>query len=396
MQVKQIAQFTNDILPEIVGDSNVVNEDLEGIVDAGTAIMSSAANRENFMHKMTDRIARFEISNRLFNVEFPSLFRENYYEWGSAREVVDIDLLDASDTQSWLLVDGQDYPDNIFYGADADVKFYNSKTTFTIPISRTDEQLRTAFLNANEYITFINGLEIAVRNSITIRKNALSRRVINSLMGDTFHDDYPSDSGYSAASGQKAINLLYLYNNGPNSGGTALTQSNCLADIDFLKFAAKTIANISSYMKAPSKAFNVGGRVKNTAEEYMHTIFLQDFKSALEFYLDSNTFHDEYVALRNMGTVETTPFWQAIGTNATSYDFSEISAINIKTATGNTVAVDGIVGVIYDHYAAGITQENPRTKAHYVSSAEFTNEWYKEDCSYFENLNEQCVVFFIK
>lgn len=395
MVVKQIAEFTNDILPEILGESNVINEDLEGIVDAGTAIMSSATNKENFMHKMTDRIARFEISNRLFNVEFPSLFRENY-EWGSAREVVDIDLYDAIETQSWQLVDSQSYDDNVFYGADADVKFYNSKTTFTIAVSRTDEQLRTAFLNANEYISFINGLEIAVRNSITIRKNALSRRVINSLMGDTIHDDYQSGSGYSAASGSKAINLLYLYNNGPNAGGTALTVPACFTDVDFLKFAAKTIANISAYMKAPSTAFNVGGRVKNTPEEYMHTIFLQDFKSHLEFYLDSNTFHEEYVSLKNMGTVEATPFWQAVGAGGDAYSFDEISKINIKTASGNTVALDGIVATIYDHYACGITQENPRTRAHYVSSAEFTNEWYKEDCSYFENLNEQCVVFFVK
>lgn len=394
MQVTQIAQFTNDILPEIVGDSNVIAEDLSNIVDAGTAILSSANNRENYMNKMCDRIARFEISNRLFDVEFPSLFRENY-EWGSAREVVDIDLLDAIETQSWQLVDSQSYDDNIFYGVDADVKFYNSKTTFTVAISRTDEQLRTAFLNANEYISFINGLEIAVRNTITLRKNALARRVINSRMADTIYNDYPG-AAYTASSGQMAINLLYLYNAGPNAGGTPLTQAAALTDVDFLKFAAKTIANVSSYMKAPSTAFNIGGRVKNTSEAYMHTILLQDFKANLEFYLDSNTFHEEYVALRNLGTVETTPFWQAIGTGANSYTFGQISKISITSANSHTVTIDGIVGVIFDHYACGITQENPRTRAHYVSSAEFTNEWYKEDASYFQNDNEQCVVFFIK
>lgn len=394
MKVEQIAQFTNDILPEIVGESNVIAEDLSNIVDAGTAILSSATNKENYMNKMCDRIARFEISNRLFDVEFPSLFRENY-EWGSAREVVDIDLLDAIETQSWQLVDSQSYDDNLFYGVDADVKFYNSKTTFTVAISRTDEQLRSAFLNANEYISFINGLEIAVRNTITLRKNALARRVINSRMADTIYHDYPG-AAYTASSGQMAINLLYLYNNGPNAGGTALTQAGALTDVDFLKFAAKTIANVSSYMKAPSTAFNIGGRVKNTSEAYMHTILLQDFKANLEFYLDSNTFHEEYVALRNMGTVETTPFWQAVGTGSDAYTFGQISKISITSANGNTVTADGIVGVIYDHYACGITQENPRTRAHYVSSAEFTNEWYKEDASYFQNDNEQCVVFFIK
>lgn len=394
MEVKQIAQFTNDILPEITGESNVINEDLSNIVDAGTAILSSATNKENYMNKMCDRIARFEISNRLFDVEFPSLFRENY-EWGSAREVVDIDLLDAIETQSWQLVDSQEYPDNLFYGVDADVKFYNSKTTFTVPVSRTDVQLRTAFLNANEYISFINGLEIAVRNTLTLRKNALARRVINSRMGDTIAHDYPA-AAYTASSGQMAINLLYLYNSGPNAGGTALTQADALTNINFLKFAAKTIANISSYMKAPSKAFNISGRVKNTSVAYMHTILLQDFKANLEFYLDSNTFHEEYVALKNMGTVETTPFWQAIGTGSDAYTFGQISKIDVKTAGGNTVALDGIVGVIYDHYSCGITQENPRTTAHYVSSAEFINEWYKEDASYFQNDNEQCVVFFIK
>lgn len=393
MVVKQIADFTNEIVKEMIGDKNLVTEDLEGIVDVGKTILSSADNVENYMRAMCDRIGRYQISNRLFNVEFPSLFRENW-EWGSAREVVDIDLMSASETQTWNLVDGQEYPDNIFYGATADVKFYNSKTTFTIAISRTEEQIKSAFISADEYISFINGLEIAVRNSITLRKNALARRVINSLIGDTIYDDFGSGS-LSASSGAKAINILYLYNNGPNAGGTPLTDSDCWTNVDFLKFLAKTIADTSSYMKAPSKAFNCGGRVKNTPEEYMHTILLQSVKSNLEFYLDSNTFHEEYVALKNMGTMETTPYWQSMGTGTDTYSFDEISGIDIVTASGNTVQASGIIGVIFDHYSCGITQENPRTRAHYVSSAEFINEWYKEDASYFENLNEQCVVFFV-
>lgn len=392
MIVKQIADFTNEIVKEVLGEENLVEEDLEGIVDVGVSILSSADNKENWFKSLTDRIARFEISNRLFPVEFPSLFRENY-EWGSAREVVDIDLMSASETQSWNLVDGQEYPDNIFYGATADVKFYNSKTTFTVAISRTDEQIKSAFLNAEEYISFVNGLEIAVRNSITIRKNALSRRVINSLIGDTIYADYQGSS-MTSSSGQRAINVLYLYNQ-TVAPGDALTVDNCMQNREFLKFLAKTIADISSYMKAPSRAFNVGGRVKNTAEEYMHTIFLQSVKSALEYYLDSETFHDEYITLKNLGTVETTPYWQGMGSGSDTYSFDETSSINIITASGNTVSASGIVATIYDHFACGITQENPRTTAHYVSSAEFTNEWYKEDASYFENLNEQCVVFFV-
>ena len=393
MKVEQIAQFTNDFMAEITGESNVVNEDLSNIVDAGSNVLSSQDNVENFLHSMTDRIARFEISNRLFNIEFPSLFRDNY-EWASAREVVDIDLLEAIDTQSWLLVDGQEYPDNIFYGASADVKFYNNKTTFTIPISITDVQIKTAFLNRDEYVSFFNGLEVSVKNSMTLKVNALARRVINSLMGDTIYDDFPGSS-YSAGTGAKAINLLYLYNNTENAGGTALTTSDCWQDQKFLAFCAKTWNLTASYMKAPSASYNVNGRIKNTPAEYMHAIMLEWFKSTLEFGLDASTFHDDYVKLKEQGTIETTPFWQAKGTGTDSGSFNQISKINIKTADGHDVECSGIVGVIYDHYSCGITQENPRTTTHYVASAEFTNEWHKHDCSYFENLNEQAVVFFV-
>ena len=393
MKVTQIAEFTNEFMEEITGNSNVVNEDLSNIVDAGKTILSSQTNTENFLHSMTDRIARFEISNRLFNIEFPSLYRDNY-EWASAREVVDIDLLEAVDTQSWELVDGQEYPDNVFYGASADVKFYNSKTTFTIPISITDVQVKSAFVNRDEFISFFNGLEVAVRNSMTLKVNALARRVINSLIGDTIADDF-ANAAYSSGTGAKAINLLYLYNNTENSGGTPLTTANCWQSREFLAFAAKTWNRVASYMKAPSASYNCNGRIKNTPSEYMHAIILEWFKSELEFGLDSSSFHDDYVKLKEQGSIETTPFWQAKGTGADTDSFAEISKINIKTAAGNNVECSGIVGVIYDHYAAGITQENPRTTTHYVSSAEFTNEWHKHDCSYFENLNEQAVVFFV-
>lgn len=390
MNVTQIKDLVNEVTLEVLGENSVLNEDLSNVVDIGKSIMSSETNREQFMKKLTDRIVRVEIDNREFESRVPGIFRLNY-EFGSAREVVDFDLPEATETQDWNLTNEQEYPDNIFYEPSANVKFYDSKTTFTIPISKTDEQLKMAFTSANELYSFIAGIDLAVNNSLKIKKDGLVMRVINSIMGDTIFDEFPT-ADYTQHSSVKAINLLYEYN---QTVTTPLTVSNCLENSAFLAFCAKKVGITASRMKTPSTLFNIGNRPKFTSTSLMHTVLLDEFKKSLDVYLNASTFHEEYVALKDLGDVSEVTCWQGIGTGSTAYDFNQISQINVKTAAGNTVNCTGILATIFDHYACGITQENPRTTANYIRSANFTNEWHKQDCSYFENGNNNCVVFFI-
>ena len=85
-------------------------------------------------------------------------------------------------------------------------------------------------------------------------------------------------------------------------------------------------------------------------------------------------------------------YWQGSGTG---YAFAATSKIDIKTASGAEVALSGILGVMFDRDALGVTNYDRRVTSNYVAKAEFWNEYHKQDCGYFNDTNENGVVFFV-
>ena len=65
----------------------------------------------------------------------------------------------------------------------------------------------------------------------------------------------------------------------------------------------------------------------------------------------------------------------------------------MKTET--SVSASGILCIMFDREALGINNYNYRVRSHINNRAEFTNHWYKVDARYFNDENENFVVFFI-
>ena len=77
------------------------------------------------------------------------------------------------------------------------------------------------------------------------------------------------------------------------------------------------------------------------------------------------------------------------------YSFDSISQINIKTGSGDTINAKGILAVMFDRDALGVTNLNRRVTTNYNPKAEFFSNWYKFDAGYFNDLNENFVVFYV-
>ena len=144
-----------------------------------------------------------------------------------------------------------------------------------------------------------------------------------------------------------------------------------------------------SRMSKISNLFNIGGKDRFTPSDMLHVVMLADFKKAANVFLQSDVFHDSFTELPNADVV---PYWQGSGTG---YDFNDISALNIKTASGSSVTASGILGVMFDRDALGVTNLDRRVTTNYNPKAEFYNNWYKFDAGYFNDTNENFVVFFV-
>ena len=386
MLVTQIAEIMNGVTSEILGEGAVVNEDLSNIIDIGNQIFD-ATSIDNYVRSLVDKVGRVVFVSRPYAGGAPSVIRQAF-EFGCVLQKISADLPEATENESWDLVDGESYDPNIFYKPSVSAKFFSKRVTFEVPMSFTELQVKSAFNSASELNSFISMLYNAVDKAMTVKLDALVMRTINAMIGETIHAEYGS-AQLSSKTTVKAVNLLYEYNNGPNYGKTPITASSALTDPEFIRFAVKQMNIVRNRMAKISTLFNIGGKDRFTPVEYMNAVMLSDFKESADVYLQSDTFHDEYTRLAPADVV---PYWQGSGT---SYDFNSISKIDIVTPSGDTVQAGGILAVMFDRDALGVANLDRRTTSNYNPKAEFYNNWFKMDAGYYADLNENFVVFLI-
>ena len=383
MEVKQVFEFTNNAVLQATGQSDLLKEDLSNVVEVGDAVLNANA-LDKYVDALVNHIGRMIFVTRKYTGVYAKLQMDSW-EYGSVLEKVTMEMPKAEENETWELTDGAVYEENQFYKPVVSAKFYNKMTTFEIPISITEKQVRQSFTNVTQLNSFISMIYNAVENALTIRIEELSRRAVNNIIAETMYDEYGANS-QSASSGVRAVNLLYLYN---QTLTTPITTATALKDEGFLKFASYTMSLYIDRLKSMSTLFNVGGKERFTPREDLHVVFLSDFAKASDMYLQSDTFHNDLVALPNY---ESVPYFQGTGTD---YVFDKVSKIYVKTASGHDITINGVIGTMFDRDAVAVNNFNRRTTSKWNAKAEFTNYWNKCDARYFNDLNENCVVFFI-
>lgn len=384
MEVKQIAGIINTIGGEILGRTNLVNEDLSNIVDAGTEIFNADAV-DSYVRKLVNQIGRMVFVDRVYRGGAPSVLMDGW-EFGSVLEKVSMQLPDAEENESFELEDNASYDPNLFYKPRVQAKFFNKKVTFEVPISFAEKQVKQSFTSATQMNSFMSMIYVGVENSMTVKLDSLIMRTINNFMGETIYSEY-TEGNYSASSGVRAVNLLKLFKD-QNADRANLTAAAAITDPDFIRFASYTMGVYVDRLKRMSTLFNIGGMERFTPEDRLHFVMLSDFQKAANAYLQSDTFHDEFTRLP---LAETVPYWQGSGDG---YAFADVSALKITTSEGHTVDVSGILGFMFDRDALGVTNMDRRTTTNWNPKAEFFSNWNKMDAGYFNDFNENGCVFF--
>ena len=402
MKVTQLYTLINNVTKEILGDTAVVNEDLSNVVDIGKSIFDQTSV-DNYVKKLVNHIGKVVFQNRAYAGGVPSVLMDAW-EFGSVLQKVSMALPEATENESWNLVDGQEYKQDVFTAPKVEAKFYNSKVTFEIPMSFTELQVKESFSNREQLNGFVSMITTGVENSMTVKLDALIMRAINNMTGETLVAGIGSGAAgaktldFSKTSG-RAINLLKLYNE-QAVAADKVTVANALTNYKFIKFATYTMGIVADRMSKISKLFNVGGKERFTPVDMRRCVLLSDFAKAAVTYLQADIQSPEMVALPQHDAV---PYWQGSGID---YALSSTGIIDIKTAGGETVKVPAegvgagkknaaIIGVMFDRDAVGVANLDRRTTTAYNAKAEFYNNWYKMDAGYYNDLNENFVVFFI-
>ena len=379
MNVNQIATLINTIGQEQTGEIDVVAEDLSNIVQVGNTLVN-VMGVDGFTSAIANKIGRTIFVSRDFDAGTPNIARESW-EWGSILEKVRVELPDAVANPSWELVAGESIDPFIYNPPEVSAKYYNGKTTFEIDMSFTEIQVRQSLRSPAEFTRFINSIEARVRVKLKMSKHLLAMRTINGLIAECVHAD-------------QVINLKDAIT---AAGLTPVDLATDIMDSDKLAVMANVILNVRDKLKHPSTLFAGEGYVTYTPEEFQRCIILDALDNAFKTHLYSGAYHDDYL---KYGDYDTVPYWQGSGnTIAECFDIETNASINVKLPSDNTVTVDSatdecyILGTVFDRDAAAICNDNPRVTSIYNPRGEYTNYFYKEDCSYIIDRAENAIVF---
>ena len=380
MQVNQVAEIVNALSEQYLGESAVTTTDLTNVVDVGRAVFD-INHFDKYVNSLIDHIGKVVFVNRAYRGKTPSLVMDAW-EYGAVLEKITYDEYpEVQVNDSWNLQDGQSYDPNVFYKPKVSAKFFQSKNTFDIPMSFAERQVKSAFSSASQLMAFFGMIETVIQNSMTIKMDQLSEAALNNMIALTISDN----------NANRAVNLLSRYNSA-FSPSPSLTAAKAITDPDFLRFAAYTMKLYSERIQRMSKLFNVGGKERFTPSDRLHMVLLSEFAAGAEAYLYSNTFHDQFV---HLAKAESVPYWQGSGTD---YAFGSTSKIMVTPAgvpNASPVTASGILGVMFDRDAVGVANLDRRTTSNWNGRAEFYNNWYKFDAGYFNDPNENFVVFYV-
>ena len=374
MNVQQIYTIVNTVTSEVLGGTAVVNEDLSNIIDVGEQVFGANAV-DRYVRSLVNHIGKVVFVNRPYAGSAPSVLMDGW-EFGSVLEKITVELPEASENESWELVDGQSYDPNVFYKPTVSAKFYNSKTTFEVDMSFTTMQVKQSFSSPVQLNSFMSMIETAIDKSITVKLDALIMRTINNMIALTYENG-PNTT--------RCVNLLTKYN---AAFEESLTAAEAVTNPKFIRYAAFQMKLYTDRLRKISKLFNIGGKDRFTPTDKLHFVALSEFMNAADIYLQSDVYHDEFT---KMPKAETVPFWQGSGTD---FSFASTGKIDVVSTSGASTTVTGILGVMFDRDALGVCNQDRRVTSNYNAKAEFINNFYKQDASYFNDTNENFVVFY--
>ena len=378
MEVTQIADIVNQTTLEVTGNQELSSSDLNKVVEIGAEVLDTDKNLDHYCNSLIDRIGKVVFVNRPYTGSTPSVMMDGW-EYGAILEKVQYEgLPEAEDNDSWNLVDGQSYDPNVFHKPTVSAKFYSERRTFDIEMSFARRQVKTAFTSGAQIQAFFAMIETAISNGMTVKMDSLVQLTIANAIATVYNNKLTKPVQY--------VDLVTAYKTA--TGDNTVTPENAMVTPAFTRWASMTIKRILARMRKLSTLFNAGGKYRHTPSDRLHLILHSDFTAAAEAYLYGDTYHNEFIKLPK---AEEVPFWQGSGT---SFGWSDTSKI-IVTPTGSNspTTINNVVGIAFDRDALGVSNLDRRVTTNWNPKAEFTNNWYKFDAGYFNDFNENIVVF---
>lgn len=354
-QVKEIVQKT---LNQARGEEAVELVTMADVLSLGeTMFVEGWAN--DFFGALLDVIGKTTVINRPYSPRTKSKLKDAF-EYGAILRKIDVEPLPVDYDRAWTkdtdetdTIGGTNdgYLGGIFKIKKPTVRqvLFNSFNVWAFEMTIPNKQVKQAFHSAEELAAFIDALMVAMQNSINESIDAMNRMTLS-----TFAAIKCAETFGTGATATTAINLLSDYNElHPDA---TLTAAEAMENLDFMRYACKQILLFQKRMEEMSELFNGEKRKRFTPKENQVLTLNSDFVAAYETYLMSTTFHEELVKL---GEYDEVNYWQGSGLDYSDHEKIAVTtpafSIGEGTADNWSVSADGVIGILADDRAYGVT-----------------------------------------
>lgn len=396
-------------------DEELTALDDQYIVDLGEKLNIQDGDVTNntpadiFFKALMSQLGKIVVDTRSYVAQLPRLFVDPI-NWGLFQEQITIELSDVMIDEMWnpdgFIAWNTPASSGVYPGVEegkriaaiefgcykppVSAKLYKKAHAIMVALTTAREQMFTAFNGLAQYESFLAGLFNSVENTIQLKAEVYALMTVS--MGIA-----------KAAANSNEINLLAEFNTLYPSA--TITADKALQNPDFLRYALMRIAETKDNIRRFTELYNNHEHVTFAAEP--NTILLNKFSIAAKFNLKADTYNAEMIGI---GDYDKVSAWQAAITtdDTTPYNFGAASSISLSKAAAIEAGllesstsetkydITGVVGVIYDRLAMGVTIDKRKTTSQYSASRDTTNFFYHALANYIVNDNYPIVTFVIR
>lgn len=383
LSFQQCATILNDIVKQAQGGNSIAPVSYDDFVNVAQAALLTGVDPLNV--GISQVIDRTIISQRPYYAKFPKMEKDSS-AWGHMTRKINFVDQDFVDDAGYPLTDGTSVDQYVIRKPKTlQLNFYGRNIVSDF-ITRTEEQLNTAFRGPEEFGEFIGGMFQNISDKHEQKMEAICRATLGNLITGVV----------TANNTNQVVHLLTEYNSQMGTSYTSTTIMQAANYEPFMKWVYARIQAVRDLLTERSQIFhlNVTGKEiqRHTPYDMQQLYMYAPYLRQMEARVLSGAFNEGRL---EYNSIELVNYWQSIETPLQVQGTPVYMGTDGSLITaGASVTVDDIFAVLVDVETIGVHRRIEKTLPSPLNSrGRYVNYWYSWQFDNFVDYTENAVVF---
>ena len=380
---EQASTFLTSLYTQATGQSAMVPTNTSEFVTVAQAVLKTGY--DTVINSISQVLGRTIFSIRPYTAKFKGLTVDEQRYGAITRKINFVDSNIEND-ERYALTDGQSVDMyKVKKPKVLQTNFYGGNT-YQQHITIFKDQLDTAFKSYEEFNRFISGVMQNVMDQLEQVHEAESRAALMNFA-----------LGKQAGDSANVIDVLEEYN---NKTGSSLTSETLFNSDNYVSFTKWLYAYINTLMRSMSERsakyhINVTGKevMRHTPADRMKAYIAADFLDSIESVALPSIFGADRMKMIDW---EPVTYWQSINAPLVMGGVPSYLAADGTIATAANTVTLGVVGMLFDEDACGITRINQWSeRTPFNAAGGYSNIYWHFTERYWNDFTENGVILVI-